>query len=142
MRTSASFTSSVTVFGFAVVGLADEAEAATTARIRSNERTCELNPLDDHRNPLPAADARGSQPVALLAAAQLVQDREHETRAGRAERMAERDRAAVDVELLHVEVELFRNGKDLPGKGLVDLDEVDVLELHPRAPQRDLRRRN
>src|SRR6185436_16739220 len=56
--------------------------------------------------------------------------------------MAERDRAAVYVQLLHVEIELFRDGEDLTREGFVDLDEIDVLELHPRALESDLRRRH
>ena len=41
--------------------------------------------------------------------------------------MAERDRAAVDVQLLAVEAELADDAEDLPGEGLVDLAEVDVV---------------
>ena len=43
--------------------------------------------------------------------------------------MAEGDRAAVDVELLLVDAELADAGEDLGGEGLVDLDQVDLVEL-------------
>ena len=41
--------------------------------------------------------------------------------AGRAERVAERDRAAVDVELVEVDAEVVGAGQHLRGEGLVDL---------------------
>src|SRR5436305_14844121 len=56
--------------------------------------------------------------------------------------MAESDRAAVDVEFVHVDAELFRYREDLSGEGFVDFDQVDVVERHARFFQRDLRRRN
>src|SRR5215212_3407198 len=145
-RRSASFTSRVTVLecggGAAAFESGGKAAALQKSNVRSMSLTSAgLNTLDDHRNPLPSADARGGEAVALLAAAQLVENRQQEARAGGAERMAERDRAAVDVQLLLVDVELFRDREDLSRERFVDLDEVDVVELHPRALERELRRR-
>src|SRR5688572_11998569 len=68
--------------------------------------------LYDHGDALAAADARRGQAVALLAAAQLVEQRQHEPRARRAERVAEGDRAAVHVQLRLVDAELLRHGED------------------------------
>src|SRR3712207_7829924 len=45
--------------------------------------------------------------------------------AGRAERVAHGDRAAVDVDLLHVEVHVADEAQHDRGERLVDLDEVD-----------------
>src|SRR2546422_8470870 len=45
----------------------------------------------------------------------------------RADRMSERDRAAVDVDLLRVPAHLPVHGDRLRGKGLVDLHQVEVL---------------
>ena len=42
------------------------------------------------------------------------------------ERMAERDRAAVDVGLVAIEAELLLDGQILAGKGLVHLDQIDL----------------
>ena len=44
--------------------------------------------------------------------------------------MAERDRAAVDVDLVPVEAELAAVGEGLGGERLVDLDEVERLDRH------------
>ena len=41
-----------------------------------------------------------------------------------------------------IDAELLDDGEDLAGEGLVDLDEIDVLERHAGALERDLRRRN
>ena len=45
----------------------------------------------------------------------------------RADRVAERDRAAVDVDLVPVEAELAAVGQHLRGERLVDLDQVEGL---------------
>jgi hypothetical protein len=51
-------------------------------------------------------------------------------------RAAERDRAAVDVELLQGDPELARAGERLRGECLVDLDEVDVVDRQVGARER------
>ena len=50
--------------------------------------------------------------------------------------MAERDRAAVDVDARWVDAELARRLERHGGEGLVDLPEVDVGDGHPRLLQR------
>src|SRR5438552_10124555 len=80
----------------------------------------------------PAADAHGDDAVALLLAAQLEQDRAGHARPGHAVGMADRDRAAVRVELRRVEAEPVAAVDDLRGEGLVQLDDVDVVELEAR----------
>ena len=57
-----------------------------------------LQILHNHRDALAAADAGGREPVFRLAPAQLVQQRDQQARAGRTQRMPQRDRAAVDVD--------------------------------------------
>ena len=64
-----------------------------------------MDRLEDGGNPLPAADAERHEPVALLPTPELA-----ETRPGGTHRMAERDRAAVDVGLLPVEPEFPLDG--------------------------------
>jgi hypothetical protein len=58
--------------------------------------------LDDRRGAQAAAAAHRLQAVAAAAPLQLVQQRYHQSRARGAERVAERDGAAVDVNALHV----------------------------------------
>src|SRR5262245_64097586 len=55
-----------------------------------------------------------------------------DARARRAERMAERDGAAVDVGALAVEAELLLDGEILRRERLVDLDEVEIGQLVAR----------
>src|SRR3546814_7733771 len=50
--------------------------------------------------------------------------------------MAERDGAAVEVDLAHVVIGLLHAGQRLGGKGLVQLNDVDILELQAGALQR------
>ena len=71
--------------------------------------------------------------VALAGALEFVERGAEDHRAGRAERMAHRDRAAVDVDLVGVEVERLPEAQHDGGEGLVDLEEVDVVERHAGA---------
>jgi len=64
--------------------------------------------------PLADADAQRGEAVAAPAPAQLVQERDDEPRTAHAERMAERDRAAVDVHLVAGEAELADPFSDPP----------------------------
>ena len=58
--------------------------------------------------------------------------RHAETAAAVADRMSQRHGAAVDIELRHVGLELFRPGQRYRREGLVDLEEVDVIHLQAR----------
>src|SRR3954454_21717649 len=78
--------------------------------------------LDHRGKALADADAERRDSVAPAAAAQLVHQRRHQAGAGAAERMAERDRTAVHVELLLVDPQLLDAGEDLGGERLVQLD--------------------
>src|SRR3954470_9688114 len=98
----------------------------TSSRVKNSRPSVER--FNDHGNALPAADACGRQAAPPAAPAQLEQHGQHQARPAHAERMAERDRAAIDVHLVAIEAELFFDGEILPGEGFVDFDEVDVLE--------------
>src|SRR3954465_9264373 len=78
---------------------------------------------------LAAADAHRDDAPLGLAPAAFLQDVAGETRAGHAERMADRDRAAVDVVLLGIDAELVARIETLAGEGLVELPEIDVVDL-------------
>ena len=56
-----------------------------------------------------------------------------DARPGGPEGVADGDRAAVDVGLVAVEPELLLDGEVLRREGLVDLDEVDLVERGARA---------
>ena len=59
-----------------------------------------------------------------------------ETTSRVAERVAERDRAAVDIEPVLVDRELGEAAEHLRGEGFVDLDQVDVIGRQPGAIER------
>ena len=69
-------------------------------------------------------------------AAQLVDEHRHQPRAAHPERMPERDRAAVDVDLLGIQAELVDARDRLAGERLVELDEVEVVDAEPGPRER------
>ena len=75
--------------------------------------------------------------VASATAVQLLGRGQGEARAGHAERMAERDRAAVGVHAGVVigEAELAHHRQALRGEGLVQFDHVDVIDVQDQAVQ-------
>src|SRR4030067_1134446 len=85
-----------------------------------------VHSLDDGSDALADANAHGCQAVTAAAFFHLVDQRCHDARAAAAERMAERDGAAVDVQFLQVDAELPGASQHLRGERLVDLDEIDL----------------
>src|SRR3954449_7132340 len=81
-----------------------------------------------NRDALPASDAGGAEAETASATAKRVQQVQDDPRAARAERVADRHGAAVDVGALAVELELLLHGKILGGERFVDLDQVHVIE--------------
>src|SRR5205085_938771 len=55
------------------------------------------NTFQDHRNPLPPADARRRKTVPQSVAPQFIQQRDHQASSGRSQWMSESDRPAVHV---------------------------------------------
>src|SRR5271165_612909 len=78
---------------------------------------------------LAAADAHRHHHVLDAAPLPLDQRVAGEARAAHAVRVADRDRAAVDVELVVVDTELVAAVDHLHGEGLVELPEADVVHL-------------
>ena len=83
--------------------------------------------LEQPRRAHAAADAHRHESRSAAALAELVDELRRELRARGAERVTERDRAAVDVHLLLIEPEIAHDRDDLRGERLVELDEVDVV---------------
>src|SRR5690349_10823101 len=92
----------------------------------------ESNPFNDRRGRLPEADAHRDQAVPPLAPLELVHDRRDQARARSAERMPERDRAAVDVELALIGAGFLEPCQRDRREGLVDLEQIDVLDRKAR----------
>ena len=85
--------------------------------------------------PMHKRDERG----ALAGALEFVERGAEDHRAGRAERMAHGDRAAVDVDLARIDVERLQEAQHDGGEGFVDLEEIDVGDRHARAGEHLLR---
>src|ERR1700719_2959590 len=87
-----------------------------------------LEILENRRRTLPTADAHGDHAVSRPAPAHLAEELHGQLRAGSAERMSEGDRAAVDVDALLIHPELAHHRERLRAEGLVQLDEIDLVE--------------
>src|SRR6266511_5235785 len=82
-----------------------------------------LDAFDDDRRSHPAAGAHRDQSDLLVSSLELVEDGADEDGSGRADRMAQRHRAPVDVHLVAVEVEVAHELLGDDGESLVDLDQ-------------------
>src|SRR3954452_11335082 len=84
--------------------------------------------FEDHGIALPATGADRRNPEPAAAPPQLVYERAEDARAGRADRVAERDRAAVHVDLALVDAEHPHRVDRDRRERLVDLEQVDVVD--------------
>src|SRR5690348_5491774 len=82
--------------------------------------------LEAHRNPHAAADAQRRQPLLCVAPLHLVEEGDEDPRPGGADRVAEGDGAAVDVDLPDIPAKVVVDRAGLGGKGLVGLDEIEI----------------
>src|SRR5262245_29795017 len=65
-----------------------------------------LHTLHGHGDRAATAESQRREPIATFAPLELVEERRDDARAARPDRVAERDRAAVDVDLVPIEAEL------------------------------------
>src|ERR1700710_1537030 len=84
---------------------------------------------------LAATDTHGDDAPLGLAPTSLLQDVAGQPRAGHAERMADRNRTAIDVVLLGIDAKLVARIEALAGKGLIEFPEVDVADLEAMTLQ-------
>src|SRR5689334_14178476 len=87
--------------------------------------------LQDRGDAHAAADAQRGQAVTEVLALEFVHERAQDHAAGGAQRMAHGDRAAVDVDLVHVKAHVADEAQDDGGEGLVDLHQVEVIDGQP-----------
>src|SRR4051812_22877829 len=103
-----------------------------------NERSVRSVNVHDHREALADADAGGRDAVAAAAPAQLPAGVDDHPRSRGAERVTDGNRAAVDIDLLAVDLrQLVQAGQHHRGERLVDLPDGDVGERQP-GPVEDL----
>ena len=88
-----------------------------------------LEALDNRRDAHAVADAHRAQAVAGILALELIEQRGDQPGAARTERVPERDRPAVVVDLFHVGAGFLLPGEDDRGEGFIDLEEIDVFQL-------------
>src|SRR6476619_7515095 len=87
--------------------------------------------LDGKCRGLAAADAQRGDAASATAGLERMQQRHEQARAARADRMAERDRAAVDVELLVRYAEVVHRRHRDARERFVDFEQVHVLDAPP-----------
>ena len=89
--------------------------------------TC-LYALDDDRGGFAAADADRGEANALVHTLESIHERDDDARAAGTDRVAQRDRTAQHIELLVRDTQLILGSKCHDSKGLIDLEEVDLIE--------------
>ena len=100
------------------------------------------NVFDSQSQAQAAADAKGSQAELLLPLHQLVHQGNGDAGSGAAGWMAERDRSAVDIQDLVVEVQVAIAGQNLRGEGLIQFDQLVIGGLDARLLFEKLAGRN
>src|SRR5262249_17018987 len=95
-----------------------------------------------HRDAHATADAERGEALLGITPLHLVQQRHHHAPARRADRMADRDRATVDVALRSVRAEILVDRAGLRREGLIGLDQIEILDLPARLLERCTRRRD
>src|SRR5262245_26708135 len=83
-------------------------------------------PLDAHCNAHATTDAERGETLLRIALLHLVQECDEDTGARRTDRMADGDRAAVDVDLGGIPAEVLVDRAGLGRECLVGLDQVEV----------------
>ena len=79
-----------------------------------------------------AADAQRGETLLGVAALHLEQQRVQDARARRADRMADRDRAAVDVDLAGIPAEALVDSDSLGRERFVGFDQIEIVDRTSR----------
>src|SRR6476620_3717786 len=98
--------------------------------------------FDAHCNPHATADAQARDALLRVALAHLVEQSHQDAATRRTDRVTDRDRTAVDVDLARVPAHLVVDGAGLRRERLVDLEQVEVLRLPAGALERLAGRRH
>ena len=77
------------------------------------------------------ADAQRGQPTPCFAPAHFENETDGDSRAGGSDRVTERDCPTVHVDAGQFQIELALTGRDLGGKGFVELCQMDALQSQP-----------
>src|SRR5690348_13539783 len=96
----------------------------------------------NHRDALSAADASGRKAVTGIAAPQFEKQRQNQPRSRRAKRMAEGNRAAIDVDLVAIEAQRLLDGEILRRKRFIHFDQIELLKFQASKLKRFASRRH
>src|SRR5882757_9313349 len=86
------------------------------------------DPLKYHGDSLADADAHGREPKLGVSVVHGMDQRRGNASPGCTKRVADRDPAAADIYLRFVHFEHANTGDRLGGKGLIELDQIDILK--------------
>src|SRR5436190_12378950 len=89
-----------------------------------------------HSNTHAAADAQRGEALLGVALLHLVQQRHQYAGTGSSDGMADRDRAAIDVDLGGIPAEILVDRTGLRGEGLVGLDQIEIADVPAGLLQR------
>src|SRR3954467_12447899 len=84
---------------------------------------------DAHGDSHAAADAQSGEALLGIALLHFVQQRDQHAGAGSADRVADRDRAAIDVDLGRIPAEVLVDRTSLGCERLVGLDQIEVADV-------------
>src|SRR6516165_6550308 len=101
-----------------------------------------LDALDDHRHGIAAAETKRCQAALQTALLKSVEQSGQHARPRSPDGVPERDRAAIHVDAFFVKSEPLFTGEHLRGKGLIQLEKIDILERELGLLQHRLNRRN
>src|SRR5260221_10095361 len=104
--------------------------------LTSRNQSLLLISLTNNRDALAAADACRRQSVPAAATRQFVEQSQDQTRPGRAQRMAQRDRAAVDIRSFTIKSQFLFNCEVLCREGFIHFDQIDVGKFQPCLVER------
>ena len=93
-----------------------------------------MTPLLDlyrHRHRFSATQAERRQASLQPARPERMEQRHQDARAAAADRMPQGDSPAVDVDSVPVQSQILAIGEGLRGKGLVQLDQVKIVQAQP-----------
>ena len=88
----------------------------------------------DPRNALSAPDTGRDDAVFLSKPLHVMDQLYGQLAAGAAQRMSKRDSSAVDIDNVGVQFQPPDNSQSLRGKGFIQLDEIDLAQVHTGLP--------
>jgi len=90
------------------------------------------NRFDNHRDSLPAADARAGDAIARPPPTQFQQQAEYQPRSGGGQRMTQGDRAAIHIGFIAIQPQLFFHRQILRRECFIHFHQIHLFEFQSR----------